>query len=194
MSRRAADTTRGQLVAGNAADDSTLVDEVVADFRRERPDLDKSAIETVCRLIYAGRKMERRAARVLRPFALSYTDLDVLSTLRRSGEPFELSPADLLRSAMMTSGAMTTCLDRLEQAGMIRRRVNKRDARRRRVSLTAAGRELIDEVLTTRFEDARALVSRLRKTDVRDLNRLLRAVIAADDAVSPKSPETRNKG
>jgi len=154
-----------------------LVDEVVAGFGAERPDLDSRAIETVCRLIYAGRRMEQHAATVLKPFGLNYTDLDVMGTLRRSGKPFELTPADLIRSAMITSGAMTICLNRLESAGMIARRVSTEDRRVRIVRLTARGKTLIDKVLTVRFGGARDMLSHMTRKDIDNLNILLRAAV-----------------
>lgn len=161
-----------------------LVDEVVDGFAEERPDLDPLAIETVCRLIYAGRRMEQRAARVLKPFGMTYSDLDVLGTLRRTGAPFELSPAALMRSAMLSSGAMTACLNRLEGNGLIARRVDKLDRRARIVSLTDNGRALIDEALSVRFDDAKMLVDGISQANARTLNHMLRAVLEEDERTS----------
>ena len=172
-------------VGSESASDLSLVDEVVTDLRRECPHLDSLAVETVCRLIYAGRKMEQRAARVLKPFGLNYTDLDVLGTLRRSGTPYELTPADLLRSAMLTSGAMSTCLNRLEKAGMIGRRVGDVDRRVRWGKLTRKGLALIRRVHDARFADAHTFLQEMKRGDVRQLNRLLRDVVAADHRVLP---------
>ncbi|MDX1294095.1 MAG: MarR family transcriptional regulator [Hyphomonas sp.] len=160
--------------------DPDLVDAVVSDFATERPDLDPLAIETACRLIYVGRNMEIRAAEVLRPFGMNYTDLDVLSTLRRSGPPYELAPADLIHAAMITSGAMTACLNRLEKEGMVVRRVSPKDRRGRIVRLTRKGRTLIDKALEARFGDMKQLVSALPRKDVVELNRLLRAILGTD--------------
>ena len=167
--------------------DLTLVDEVVTDLKRECPHLHSLAVETVCRLIYAGRKMEQRAGRVLKPFGLNYTDLDVLGTLRRAGAPCELTPAELLRSAMITSGAMTTCLNRLEKAHMIERRVGEQDRRMRFVKLTRRGLSLIRRVHDARFGDAKRFLRELKRADIRQLNQLLRDVVAADHAISPES-------
>lgn len=173
-------------MAMTRVDDTNLVDEVVSNLQQERPDLDSRAIETVCRLIYVGRKMEQRAARVLAPYELNYTDLDVLATLRESGSPFELTPADLLRAVMITSGAMTTCLDRLEKAKTVRRRTSKDDRRVRKVSLTSSGKKLIDKVLTVRFEDARRMTSELSDSEIRKLNTLLKRVVAVNQACEPE--------
>lgn len=167
--------------------DLTLVDEVVADLDREFPQMDSAAIETVCRLIYTGRKMEQRAARVMKPFGLNYTDLDVLGTLRQRGKPFELTPGALLRAVMITSGAMTTCLGRLEKAGLVKRRVDSADRRVRIVRLTRKGQRLIERVLEIRYGDAAQFLKKLAKADVRRLNQLLCAVVVADDEVATPS-------
>lgn len=170
---------------GQIVDDLNLVDETVSDLRRECPQLDALAVETVCRLIYAGRKMEQRAGRVLKPFGLNYTDLDVLGTLRQVGKPYELTPAQLIRSAMITSGAMTTCLNRLENAGMVSRRIDQVDRRVRHVKLSRRGRTLIDRVLEVRFGDARQFLRKIPRGDIRQLNRLLHAVVQADHNMPP---------
>lgn len=169
-------------------DDLTLVDEVVTDLRREAPHLDALAVETVCRLIYAGRKMEQRAGRVLKPFGLNYTDLDVLGTLHQVGKPYEQTPAQLLRSAMITSGAMTTCLNRLEKAGMISRRIDETDRRVRHVKLSRRGLTLIKRVLDVRFGDAREFLKQMPRGQVRQLNQLLKDVVQADHDIPPYDP------
>ncbi|MCP5529590.1 MAG: MarR family transcriptional regulator [Opitutaceae bacterium] len=154
-----------------------LVDEVVEGFRHERPDLDALTIQTVCRLIYTGRIMEQRATKSLDAFGMNYTDLDVLGTLRRTPRPHELAPADLIRSVMITSGAMTACLDRLETKGCITRHISADDRRGRKIRLTANGKSLIDQVLTRRFGEAQASLSVLSETHLKTLNSLLRRVL-----------------
>ena len=154
-----------------------LVDEVVEGFRRERPDLDDQTIETVCRLIYAGRVLEQRATTSLISFGMNYTDLDVLGTLRRTPPPHVLSPADLIRSVMITSGAMTTCLDRLESHGFITRRVSETDRRSRKIGLTPEGKTLIDKVLTRRFGDAQASLAVFNNAELTALNLILRRLL-----------------
>lgn len=166
----------------NASRTSTdIVDELEAALRQERPDLSPEAIALSCRLIYVGRKMEARAAQILRPFNLNYTELDVLGTLRREGRPFELSVAALMRSAMITSGAMTACLNRLEKRGLIGRRVDREDRRVRRVRLTDDGFALIDAALTVRFGDAVRLFDGMTSHEVADLLDVLRRLGATYD-------------
>jgi len=161
---------------------SDLVDELVEGFRHERPDLDLRALEAVCRLIFSGRLAEAHAERTLKPFGLNYTDLDVLGNLRRAGAPFELSPAALLRQAMITSGAMTACLDRLERAGLVTRHVRPEDRRSRIVRLTPKGKALIDKALTQRFGSAARAAARLKPEELETLNALMRRLAEALDA------------
>lgn len=86
---------------------------------------------------------------------MNYTDLDVLGSLRCAENLRELTPAELMRAAMITSGAMSICLDRLEKKKLIKRRVSKEDRRVRKVSITPAGISLIDEAFSLRFGAAR---------------------------------------
>jgi len=159
-----------------------LVDEVIDGFARERPDLDGRAIAAACRMIHAGRVAEAHAERVLKPFGLNYTDLDVLGNLRRVGAPFELSPAELMRQAMISSGAMTTCLDRLERSGMLTRHVRPDDRRGRIVRLSQRGHDLIDQALTDRFGAATRACAAMTGDELDQLNRLLARIAAAFDA------------
>lgn len=151
-----------------------LVDEVVTAFAAERPDLPERLVETTSRLIYAGRLMEDLAARTIQALGFHYTDFDVLGMLRVAGKPYELTPADLMRKVMITSGAMTACLKRLERGGMIRRRTDDRDRRIKHVRLTAKGRALADDALTRRYDASAAVISSLTEAEITTLNALLR--------------------
>jgi len=156
------------------ADD--LIAEVVEEFARHRPDLDLRTIETVCRLILMGRKMEAFAARSMEPFGLNYTDLDVLATLRTTEPPHERTPSDLMRHVMISSGAMSVCLGRLEEQGLVERRVAESDRRSRIVTLTPKGLALIDEAITRRWSAAEALLEPLSGWEVDGVNDVLRRI------------------
>lgn len=153
-----------------------LIAEVVAEFERHRPDLDLPTIETVCRLILMGRKMEAFAARSMEPFGLNYTDFDVLATLRTTEPPHERTPSELMRHVMISSGAMSVCLDRLQEQGLVERRVSEADRRSRIVTLTARGLALIDEALTLRWSAAETLLKPLTRWEVDGLNDVLRRI------------------
>jgi len=75
---------------------------------------------------------------VLQRFGLSIADFDVLNTLRRVSDQHGSKPSDMARSSLITTGAMTSRLDRLEQAGLIRRTPDPADRRGVLVRLTPA--------------------------------------------------------
>ncbi|MCR9128414.1 MAG: MarR family transcriptional regulator [Alphaproteobacteria bacterium] len=162
-----------------------LVDEVVRRFSRERPDIDPVLLETVSRLIVAGRRMQARGARIVEAMGGHFTDYDVLGMLRTAGPPHELTPAELMELVMISSGAMTACLNRLESAGLVTRRVDESDRRVRRIALTPMGLERADQALTERYADAGRILSTFDAKTLRDLNVVLRAIAgraASDDA------------
>jgi DNA-binding MarR family transcriptional regulator len=102
----------------------------------------------------------------------------VLATLRRSGNPYMLSPTRLYEAAMISSGGMTNRLDRLERAGLIERRPDPNDRRGKLIALTAAGRRVIDETITRHVANEERLLSVLPTAEQEKLNALLRKLIA----------------
>src|SRR5579859_2417067 len=106
-------------------------------WRRERPGIDAGVMATVGRVLEAAYLLERER---LEPFAarfgLQKGEFDVLATLRRSGTPYELTPTVLYEALMLSSGAMTSRLDRLERAGLIERRRSSTDRRSVQVGLS----------------------------------------------------------
>jgi DNA-binding MarR family transcriptional regulator len=103
----------------------------------------------------------------------------VLATLRRAGAPYERTPGDLAASTMVTSGAMTKRIDRLEQRGLVTRRVSDTDGRGRVIALTPAGRDLIDEVMTAHMANEHRLLEAVDAGDREDLERALTRWLAA---------------
>ncbi|MCL1088458.1 MarR family transcriptional regulator [Shewanella profunda] len=98
-------------------------------------------------------------------FGLGQGEFDVLATLRRSGEPFMLSPSQLYQSMMLSSGAMTSRLDRLENKGLIERSHSKEDRRAVHVSLTTEGKALIDKALPQHIHCQSALLAGVSAED-----------------------------
>jgi MarR family len=105
----------------NQRDQTDRIDHLLAEWHAERPELDAAAMAVVGRLLSIGRQLEARANAVLKPLGLHYTDLDVLATLRRGGRPYRRTPTELRNFVLITSGAMTACLDRLERNALIAR-------------------------------------------------------------------------
>ena len=154
--------------------DADLVDQLLRDWRRERPELDASAMAVVGRILHLGRLLEADANSSLKPIGISYTDLDVLATLRRCGAPYRLTPTVLRKSVLLTSGAMTACLNRLEARGLIVRGAQDSDRRSLTAALTAKGVKLIDKAIVARFQEAERAVTGLAAAERAELARLLR--------------------
>jgi len=153
------------------------IDLAVELWGRERPDLDASGFEIAGRLIVAAELLGQRTHAALATHGLTPWSYDVLSTLRRAGKPYRLSPGELSRASLITSGAMTNRLDRLEHAGLVRRESDPDDRRSVRVVLTRRGLGVIDRAVTERFAVARDAVAGLSESDRQRLARILRAVV-----------------
>jgi DNA-binding MarR family transcriptional regulator len=153
------------------------IDRILAQWNRERPDLDTRAMGLVGRI--------QRAAGALRPrlddthglSGLAGESFDVLASLRRSGRPYQLSPTQLYREMMLTSGAMTNRIDRLEDAGLVSRRPDPQDRRGTLVRLTAKGKALIDAATTEHVANEERLLAALSAREQLQLGELLRKLL-----------------
>ena len=152
----------------------------IEQWRKERPDLDVSPMGVIGRLNEASSLIARdRLAPLFARFGLQSGEFDVLATLRRSGAPYALTPTELYEATMVTSGAMTARLDRLEKAGLIQRAPHPSDRRGVVVQLTAKGRELIDEALTAHVANEHQIITGLTREDREMLARLLEKLIGS---------------
>jgi DNA-binding MarR family transcriptional regulator len=145
---------------------------------QERPDLDTSGLEVLWRISYIHKHLRRTASRSLSRIGLANWAFDVLASLRRQGSPYQMSPSELCESAMLSSGAMTNRLDRLEERGLVERHPDPSDRRSLTVQLTDRGKELVDRALEIRFEHANKTLSALSEEEWRQLINLLRKLIA----------------
>lgn len=134
---------------------------ILDQWRRERPDLDPSPMGILGRLTRLSDALGREIAAVQRTFGLGEGEFDILATLRRAGDPFELSPGALATSSMVTSGAVSKRVDRLVEAGLVTRLRCSNDGRARLVRLTPEGRERIDRAVEAHLECERRLLQPL---------------------------------
>ena len=143
-------------------------------WHRERPDLDALPMALVGRFNEAAQLIARDHLNPLfARFGLQAGEFDVLATLRRAGAPHALTPTALYKALMISSGGMTSRLDRLARDGLIERQAHPDDRRAVLVGLTSAGLRLIDEMMGPHVENERALLSVLSITEQRELDRLL---------------------
>src|SRR5215211_7711368 len=150
------------------------VDEILEQWRAERPDLDASPIGVIGRVSRLARELEARLEVVYREHGLEPGWHDVLATLRRSGPPYRLRPSDFTGMLMLTSSGTTKRLDRLERAGLVERAPDPNDRRGVLIRLTPAGLELIDRVTEAHLENERDLIAALSEPERARLADLLR--------------------
>ncbi|MGV1987501.1 MarR family winged helix-turn-helix transcriptional regulator [Agrobacterium sp. 22-221-1] len=150
------------------------VDHILAQWRRERPDLDVGPMGLLGRLNRLTTHLGREVEAVLLKHGLSSSAFDVLATLRRSGSPYRLSPGDLLAMTMVSSGTMTNRIDQLEKAGLVERIHNPNDRRSVLISLTERGYAIVEEAAGAHVENQHRLVAGLSEEERVTLNRLLK--------------------
>lgn len=151
------------------------VDEIQAAWRRERPDLDVGPQAVIGRLHRLADRLRDELIAGYAEFGLGEGEFDVMAALRRAGEPYEMAPSELARYTMVTSGAATKRLGRLERAGLVQRRASEVDGRGKIVRLTAAGRRLIDDAFAAHIAREHRLLEALSAAQRDQLAALLRA-------------------
>jgi DNA-binding MarR family transcriptional regulator len=149
------------------------VDDILAQWNRERPDLDVGPMGLIGRVRRISQHLTREMERTFAKHGLNGASFDVLATLRRAGPPYRLSPGDLLATMMITSGTMTNRIDQLEKAGFVSRTQNPDDGRSVIISLTKKGFVVIDAAVTAHVATQARLTSRLSPEDFAALDRLL---------------------
>jgi DNA-binding MarR family transcriptional regulator len=166
------------------------VDVIVSQWADERPDVDASPMHVVGRVSRLAADLDQMLRPVFEAHGLGDGEFDVLATLRRSGGTYELSPGDLGASMMVTSGAVTKRIDRLERAGLVTRRVSEHDARARLIRLTAAGRRLVDTAIEEHVANESRLLAGLTDRERDTLATLLRKLGASIEEAGPPDMRT----
>lgn len=146
------------------------VDAILAQWQRERPDLDASPMGPIGRIKRCAALLEQQLEAGFAAFDLSLWEFDMLAALRRTGTPYRLSPTELFSTLMVTSGTMTHRLKRLETRGFIERVPNEQDARSMLVQLTATGLALIERAVEAHVENERRMLSALRADVLSELD------------------------
>lgn len=161
------------------------VDDLVAAWQRERPDLEVSPLHVLSRLTRFAQLVDQARRRAFTAHALDAWEFDVLAALRRSGAPYALSPGRLGTITGVTSGTMTNRIDRLEERELVRREPDPADRRGVQVVLTTAGRSSVDSALADLVDEEQQILSTLTPADTAELVRLLRLLLGAE----PRSQE-----
>lgn len=134
-------------------------------WKKERPDLDPWPVGVLGRTQRITAHLQARAAKWLAPLDLTWESFSLLLALRRSGEPFELRPTDIYRESLLSSGAITNRIDRVEKKGWVRRYDSPGDRRGVIVRLTPSGRALADKAIELHLRELSATLSKITKKD-----------------------------
>ena len=153
------------------------VDRITEQWRRERPDLNTTAMAVFGRIHRLARIAGDEGEKAYAEFGIGRAEFDVLASLRRSGEPYELSPGALAASMMLSTGGTTARLDRLERAGLAERRPAPGDRRGVLVRLTPAGRDVADRAVGAGLARQQTLLAHLSSADQQHLTDLLRRAL-----------------
>jgi DNA-binding MarR family transcriptional regulator len=146
---------------------------IQAEWSRERPDVDVAPQGVIGRLHRLAGFLTEELLVVYRRHGLGEGDFDVLATLRRAGAPYERAAGELANFTMVTTGAMTKRIDRLEGAGLVTRRASHQDGRGRVITLTERGREVIDAAFTEHMRNERRLLDQLTAQEAAQMEKLL---------------------
>jgi DNA-binding MarR family transcriptional regulator len=153
------------------------VDALVEAWSRERPDLDVTPMRVLSRVTRLARHLDRQRAAAFNAHGLETWEFDVLAALRRAGQPNQLSPGQLLRETMVTSGTMTNRVDRLAARGLVERDLHPDDKRGVLVRLTEAGRVSVDAALADLLAAERELLAGMAEDDQHQLAQTLRRLL-----------------
>lgn len=147
------------------------------DWRRTRPEID-AGMAGLLRALRLGAYLERELSALCAEQGLKPGQFQVLAALRRR-DPQALTATELSREAILTSGAMTPILDKLEAQGMIRRQADDRDRRTRRITITPKGRGAVDRALDLHLARQRELNGMLDGGERANLAAILRKLLLA---------------
>jgi DNA-binding MarR family transcriptional regulator len=164
------------------------VDRIVTAWRRERADLDVAPLHVLSRIGRLAAVLDQRRSDAFVEHGLQAHEFDVLSVLRRSGLPFELTAGELAALTHVTSGTMTSRLDRLEARTFVSRHADPADGRLVRVRLTKLGRDRVDAAFEALLGSERELLATLDEAQRDELANALRVLLLAAGSLDRLSP------
>jgi DNA-binding MarR family transcriptional regulator len=166
------------------------VDAILRQWSRERPDLNVWPMGIIGRISRIERRVDPILAAVFRQFGLERWSFDVLAALRRSGQPYELTPTQLFSSLMLTSGAITHRVEELVKLNLVQRAPDPKDRRGVRVRLTRLGLTTINRAVAAHVRNEVALLEHLSAKERSLLASLLRRLLLGLEEESANSRTT----
>ena len=157
-----------------------LVDEIMSDWSKQRPDIDCRGKEVVCRMLRFHSSYISTVEKSLKKLKIAPNVFSVLVTIRRKGAHAEINVKDIIPGVLITSGAMSNLIIRLVNTGLVSKLQDTLDARSMLVKLTPKGLALIDEAMEIQAACERKLTERLTNDEKSQLSQLLRKVLPED--------------
>ncbi|MEY4391937.1 MAG: hypothetical protein RLZZ544_646 [Actinomycetota bacterium] len=162
---------------------NATVDETVATWAAERPDLDFASMDTMLRIALLTRANSSASREPLALLGITLAEFDVLATLRRHGTRAVLSPTLIARVAMVKPSGLSHRLGKLESAGLIERVADPDDGRGLLVRITAKGRRVADQAVRIIVEGHDALFDGLDPGELAVFRSVLAEVLTRAERV-----------
>lgn len=162
-----------------APEERDLVDVSLEAWLREFPHMDVATEGLVARIHKISRYIDRTLSETAAEFGLTMGDWELLSSLRRQGPPYRMSPTELAKDMMLSSGTMTNRLDKLEEQGLIIRHPHPEDRRGIQVELTDKGRDLWGTAVDVQAAKEKMFADALSDEEKEMANDLLRKMMLA---------------
>jgi DNA-binding MarR family transcriptional regulator len=178
----------------NRAMHEDAVDQIVHQWNRERPELDVSATHVLQRISRIYLLQSASFAAVFERYGITFGEFEVLAALLRSGPPHQMSPTRLVDAVVLSSGAMTNRIDRVEALGLVVRRPDPRDRRGTLVALTREGRQTVDAAVVAHLANEEHLLTPLSSAERGTLARLLRKLLLSEPFAELDSFRTVDQG
>lgn len=169
------------------------VERLLSEWERERPDLDPSPVGIQGRIVRLSAHLLRQSENWLGPLDLSWEAFSLIVTLRRSGKPYELRPTDILRESLLTSGAITNRIDRVERMGLVERRPDAQDRRSHVIRLTPAGKKLADKAIANHIAAVDDVLDALSSSERAQLAGLLSKLLGSFENKTKQKPRETAK-
>jgi DNA-binding MarR family transcriptional regulator len=159
------------------------IDRIVHQWNRERPELDVSPTHVLQRITRLYLLQSASFAEVFGRYGLTLGEFEVLAALVRSGPPHRMKPTELVGALVLSSGAMTNRIDRVEEAGLVERLADPDDRRGTLVTLAEKGRQVVDEAFLAHLANEERLLGALSAGERRQLADLLRKLLTSEPFV-----------
>lgn len=158
------------------------LDKFISAWSKERPELDTAQLAIFGRITRISLRMRKVFNEWLSLKGLTWETFDIIATLRRSGPPYGLSPSSLYEACLLSSGAMTNRIDRVEQLGLVTREPDAMDRRSVHVVLTTKGKRLADAAADVHFRACKRILDEAFSTPEQlQLAKLLRKLVLLFD-------------